>query len=82
MFLNITSLKCWDIAELYKTMILEKRFGLSSSIMAQKMIPSLAPQTVNPCLNVDQFTNLMEVSTGFIFADLQINLPADSKNMY
>lgn len=40
---------------------MERRFGLPTNVMATKMIPSLAPQTVNPALNVDQFTNLMEV---------------------
>lgn len=40
---------------------MEKKFGLTSNVMATKMIPSLAPQTVNPALNVDQFSNLMEV---------------------
>lgn len=49
------------ITELYKSMLLERKFGLNTNVMATKMIPSLAPQTVNPNLNVDQFTNLMEV---------------------
>lgn len=43
-------------------MLLERKFGLTTNVMATKMIPSLAPQTVNPALNVDQFTNLMEVN--------------------
>lgn len=49
--------------ELYKSMLLERKFGLTTNVMATKMIPSLAPQTINPALNVDQFTNLMEVHT-------------------
>lgn len=44
-------------------MLLERKFGLTTNVMATKMIPSLAPQTINPALNVDQFTNLMEVHT-------------------
>lgn len=50
------------IAELYKSMLLERKFGLTTNVMATKMIPALAPQTVNPALNVEQFTNIMEVS--------------------
>ncbi|XP_052752631.1 SCY1-like protein 2 isoform X2 [Galleria mellonella] len=46
---------------LYKAMLVERKFSLSTGVMATKMIPSLAPQTVNTSLNVDQFTNLMEI---------------------
>ncbi|KAG6452332.1 hypothetical protein O3G_MSEX007551 [Manduca sexta] len=49
------------VVKLYKSMLTERKFGLTTSVMATKMIPSLAPQTVNPALNVDQFTNLMEI---------------------
>ncbi|KAL4717625.1 hypothetical protein ACJJTC_000774 [Scirpophaga incertulas] len=49
------------VVKLYKSMLMERKFGLTTSVMATKMIPSLAPQTVNPALNVDQFTNLMEI---------------------
>ncbi|CAH0578222.1 unnamed protein product [Chrysodeixis includens] len=49
------------VVKLYKSMLLERKFGLNTNVMATKMIPSLAPQTVNPNLNVDQFTNLMEI---------------------
>ncbi|CAB3225763.1 unnamed protein product [Arctia plantaginis] len=49
------------VVKLYKSMLMEKKFGLTSNVMATKMIPSLAPQTVNPALNVDQFSNLMEI---------------------
>ncbi|XP_053624423.1 SCY1-like protein 2 isoform X3 [Plodia interpunctella] len=49
------------VVKLYKSMLLERKFGLTTNVMATKMIPSLAPQTVNPALNVDQFTNLMEI---------------------
>lgn len=50
------------IAELYKSMLLERKFGLTTNVMATKMIPALAPQTVNPALNVEQFANIMEVA--------------------
>ncbi|XP_075991085.1 SCY1-like protein bma isoform X2 [Anticarsia gemmatalis] len=49
------------VVKLYKSMLMERKFGLTTNVMATKMIPSLAPQTVNPALNVDQFTNLMEI---------------------
>ncbi|KAF9417588.1 hypothetical protein HW555_005295 [Spodoptera exigua] len=49
------------VVKLYKSLLMERKFGLTTNVMATKMIPSLAPQTVNPALNVDQFTNLMEV---------------------
>lgn len=49
------------VTELYKSMLLERKFGLTTNVMATKMIPALAPQTVNPALNVEQFTNIMEV---------------------
>lgn len=53
------------VTELYKSMLMERKFGLTTNVMATKMIPSLAPQTVNPALNADQFTNLMEVYTEY-----------------
>ncbi|CAH1647542.1 unnamed protein product [Spodoptera littoralis] len=49
------------VVKLYKSLLMERRFGVPTNVMATKMIPSLAPQTVNPALNVDQFTNLMEI---------------------
>lgn len=49
------------VSELYKSMLLERKFGLTTNVMATKMIPALAPQTVNPALNVEQFANIMEV---------------------
>lgn len=42
-------------------MLGEKKFALTTNVMATRMIPALAPQTVNPSLNADQFANLMEV---------------------
>ncbi|CAK1588685.1 unnamed protein product [Parnassius mnemosyne] len=49
------------VVKLYKSILMERKFGLTTNVMATKMIPSLAPQTVNPALNADQFTNLMEI---------------------
>ncbi|CAH2103810.1 unnamed protein product [Euphydryas editha] len=48
------------VVKLYKSMLLEKKFGLTTNVMATKMIPSLAPQTINPALNLEQFGTLME----------------------
>ncbi|XP_041986366.1 SCY1-like protein 2 [Aricia agestis] len=49
------------VVQLYKVMLLERKFNLTTNVMATKMIPSLAPQTVNPMLTVDQFSSLMEI---------------------
>ncbi|KAJ2954300.1 hypothetical protein O0L34_g2550 [Tuta absoluta] len=49
------------VVKLYKAMLLERKFALTTTVMATKMIPALAPQTINPALNVDQFNNLMEI---------------------
>ncbi|XP_026314465.1 SCY1-like protein 2 isoform X2 [Hyposmocoma kahamanoa] len=49
------------VVKLYKSMLLERKFGLTTNVMATKMIPALAPQTVNPALNVEQFANIMEI---------------------
>lgn len=64
------------ITELYKNLLLERKFGVNTNVMATKMIPSLAPQTVNPALNVDQFSNLMEV----YFRYLSLNCTVCSLN--
>jgi SCY1-like protein 2 len=42
-------------------MLSDKKYGLSVNLMATRVMPSLLPQTVNPSLNLDQFTNLLEV---------------------
>lgn len=42
-------------------MLSDKRYGLSVNIMATRVMPSLLPQTVNPSLNLEQFTILIEV---------------------
>uniref|UniRef100_A0A1B0GJT5 Uncharacterized protein n=1 Tax=Lutzomyia longipalpis TaxID=7200 RepID=A0A1B0GJT5_LUTLO len=42
-------------------MLSDKKYGLSVNIMATRVMPSLLPQTVNPSLNLEQFTILLEV---------------------
>ncbi|XP_050361257.1 SCY1-like protein 2 [Nymphalis io] len=49
------------VVKLYKFMILESKFDLTSKVMATEMIPSLAPQAVNPTLDLEQFNMLMEI---------------------
>jgi hypothetical protein len=48
-------------ADIYRLMLSDKKYGLSVNLMATRVMPSLLPQTVNPSLNLDQFTNLLEV---------------------
>lgn len=43
-------------------MLADKKYGLSVNIMATRVMPSLLPQTINPSLNLEQFTILLEVS--------------------
>lgn len=42
-------------------MISNKKQGLSVSLMATRVMPSLLPQTMNPQLSLEQFCNLLEV---------------------
>ena len=42
-------------------MISNKKNGLSVSLVATRVMPSLLPQTMNPSLSLEQFTNLLEV---------------------
>lgn len=43
-------------------MLSDKKYGLSVNVMATRVMPSLLPQTVNPSLNLEQFTLLLGVS--------------------
>lgn len=52
----------YPIADIYRLMLSDKKYGLSVNIMATRVMPSLLPQTVNPSLNLEQFTILLEVS--------------------
>ena len=42
-------------------MISNKKNGLSVSLVATRVMPSLLPQTMNPSLSLEQFSNLLEV---------------------
>lgn len=46
--------------DIYRIMLSDKKYGLSVNIMATRVMPSLLPQTVNPQLNLEQFTILLE----------------------
>lgn len=41
-------------------MLTDKKYGLSINLLATRVIPTLIPQTVNPSLNLEQFTTLIE----------------------
>jgi hypothetical protein len=49
------------VTGIYRRMISNKKQGLSVSLMATRVMPSLLPQTMNPQLSLDQFSNLLEV---------------------
>lgn len=57
----LTNLHVRRFADIYRLMLTDKRYGLSVNLMATKVMPSLLPQTVNPSLNLEQFTILIEV---------------------
>lgn len=48
--------------DIYRLMLSDKKYGLSVNLMATRVMPSLLPQTINPSLNLEQFTILMEVT--------------------
>ncbi|XP_045464200.1 SCY1-like protein 2 [Harmonia axyridis] len=49
------------VVNIYRLMLSDKKYGLTVNLMATKVMPSLLPQTVNPSLNLEHFTILMEV---------------------
>ncbi|XP_066900810.1 SCY1-like protein 2, partial [Halyomorpha halys] len=49
------------VVSIYRLMLSDKKYGLSINLMATRVMPSLLPQTVNPSLNLEQFTMLLEV---------------------
>lgn len=51
----------YSTTDIYRIMLSDKKYGLSVSVMATRVMPSLLPQTVNPSLNLEQFTILLEV---------------------
>lgn len=48
--------------DIYRIMLSDKKYGLSVNIMATRVMPSLLPQAVNPSLNLEHFSILIEVS--------------------
>ncbi|XP_031640158.1 SCY1-like protein 2 isoform X1 [Contarinia nasturtii] len=48
------------VVHIYRIMLSDKKYGLSVNLMATRVMPSLLPQTVNPSLNLEQFTILLE----------------------
>ncbi|XP_059143861.1 SCY1-like protein 2 [Physella acuta] len=49
------------VVGIYKHMLSDKKFGLTHNLIATKVMPTLIPHTVNPGLNMEQFSSLMEV---------------------
>ncbi|KAG7211113.1 hypothetical protein KM043_010440 [Ampulex compressa] len=49
------------VVNIYRLMLMDKKYGLSVNWMATRAMPSLLPQTVNPTLNLEQFVLLLEV---------------------
>ncbi|XP_023289663.1 SCY1-like protein 2 [Orussus abietinus] len=49
------------VVNIYRLMLSDKKYGLSVHLIATRVMPSLLPQTVNPALNLEQFTLLLEV---------------------
>ncbi|KAK0090246.1 hypothetical protein PV325_001941 [Microctonus aethiopoides] len=49
------------VVNIYRLLLSNKKYGLSINLLATKVMPILLPVTVNPSLNVDQFTVLLEI---------------------
>ncbi|CAG7727444.1 unnamed protein product [Allacma fusca] len=49
------------VVQIYRLMLNDKKYGLSVNIMATRVMPTLLPQTVNPSLNLEQFSTLVAV---------------------
>ena len=49
------------MAEIYRMMLADRRFGLSVNLIASKVLPLLVPQMVNPQLQYDHFVVVHEV---------------------
>lgn len=47
--------------EIYRLMLTDKKYGLTVSWMATRVMPSLLPQTINTALNLEQFEILLKV---------------------
>ncbi|XP_043286270.1 SCY1-like protein 2 isoform X2 [Venturia canescens] len=46
---------------IYRILMSNQKYGLTLNLMATKVMPLLLPVTVNPSLNIDQFSLLIEV---------------------
>lgn len=46
---------------IYAVLLRDKKYGLTVNQMATRVMPALLPQTVNPSLNLEQFTMLLQV---------------------
>jgi hypothetical protein len=67
-------------ADIYRLMLSDKKYGLSVNLMATRVMPSLLPQTVNPSLNLEQFTNLLEVLQEMLdHIDRYVNVALDQE---
>ncbi|CAG5080868.1 Similar to Scyl2: SCY1-like protein 2 (Mus musculus) [Cotesia congregata] len=49
------------VVNIYRLLLSNKKYGLSINLLATRVMPILLPVTVNPSLNIDQFTVLMEI---------------------
>lgn len=49
------------LAGIYRLMLSDKKYGLTVTMLATRVMPSLLPQTVNPGLKLEHFTSLIEV---------------------
>ncbi|XP_077302425.1 SCY1-like protein bma [Arctopsyche grandis] len=49
------------VVGIYKLMMTDKKYGLTISLMATRVIPLLMPQTINPSINLEQFTIIIEM---------------------
>ncbi|XP_014662009.1 PREDICTED: SCY1-like protein 2 [Priapulus caudatus] len=49
------------IVDIYRHMMCDKRFGMTHSLLASKVMPTLLPYTINPSLRVEEFSALIEV---------------------
>ncbi|ESO08192.1 hypothetical protein HELRODRAFT_190932 [Helobdella robusta] len=60
---KLNALACIDrlLDSIYKHLLTDRMFGLTHSLIATKIMPTLIPYTVCPGLNLEQFSELMEV---------------------
>ncbi|ELU03322.1 hypothetical protein CAPTEDRAFT_140753, partial [Capitella teleta] len=50
-----------SVIAIYKHLLSDKKFGLTHSLLATKVMPTLIPHTVLPGLNIEQFQTVVEV---------------------